>query len=68
METYRTLGWTFQFEHVKSHQDNTVPLADLPLEVQLHVEADCFGNGVPGHFRVPRPCKPLPIGKVSTGY
>jgi hypothetical protein len=38
--THRTIGWNFEFKHVHSHQDDSVALEDLPLEVRLNVEAD----------------------------
>jgi hypothetical protein len=34
------MGWTFSFEHVKSHQVNSIATENLPLEIQLNVEAD----------------------------
>ena len=37
---YRALGIQFLFTHVKSHQDDSIPVASLPLEVRLNVEAD----------------------------
>jgi hypothetical protein len=40
IETYRSLGWHFDFEHVYSHQDKTIAIQALPLQVQLNVEAD----------------------------
>jgi hypothetical protein len=40
IETYCALGWKFAFQHVKSHQDKSIPVANLPLEVELNVEAD----------------------------
>jgi hypothetical protein len=39
-DAYHDLGWIFAFEHVKSHQDNSIPVENLPLEVQLNAEAD----------------------------
>ena len=33
-------GKTFQFEHVKSHQDDTVDVSELPFSAQLNVECD----------------------------
>jgi hypothetical protein len=40
LETYRALGWKFAFQHVRSHQDDSVSAATLPLDVQLNIEAD----------------------------
>jgi hypothetical protein len=40
LTTYRSLGRHFTFEHVYSHQDKTIAVEDLPLPVQLNVEAD----------------------------
>jgi hypothetical protein len=40
LSTYRSLGWVFTFEHVKSHQDDSIQIEDLPLAVRLNVEAD----------------------------
>jgi hypothetical protein len=40
LTTYSQIGWHFQFVHVKSHQDKTTAIRDLPLAVQLNIEAD----------------------------
>jgi hypothetical protein len=37
---HHALGWNFTFEHIKIHQDSSVQLADLPIKVQLNVEAN----------------------------
>jgi hypothetical protein len=37
---YQKLGWMFAFEYVKGHQDNSIEIKNLPLDVQLNVEAD----------------------------
>jgi hypothetical protein len=40
LDVHRRIGWKFEFKHVNSHQDDSIPLRDLPLDVQLNVEAD----------------------------
>jgi hypothetical protein len=40
LDFYRQLGWQFQFTHVRSHQDDSIPLCNLPMEAQQNVEAD----------------------------
>jgi hypothetical protein len=40
IDTHRAIGWKFAFEHIHSHQDDSIATVDLPLEVQLNVEAD----------------------------
>jgi hypothetical protein len=37
---YKALGIKFTFMHVKSHQDDEGPIANLSLETRLNVEAD----------------------------
>ncbi len=40
LDVLKELKMTFQFIHVKSHQDDETPLATLTLEARLNVEAD----------------------------
>jgi hypothetical protein len=40
LTTYKELDLKFSFLHVKSHQDDAVPVESLTLETQLNVEAD----------------------------
>jgi hypothetical protein len=37
---HRAIGWKFTFQNVKSNQDISIPMANLPLEVQFNMEAD----------------------------
>jgi hypothetical protein len=37
---HRAIGWTFEFKHIHSHQDDSVALEDLTHEVRLNVEAN----------------------------
>jgi hypothetical protein len=32
IDVYHRIGWKFTFQHVKSHQDDSIPIRDLPLE------------------------------------
>ena len=43
-DTYKQLGIDFEFMHVKSHQDDDGPVADLTLEAQLNVQADTLAT------------------------
>jgi hypothetical protein len=40
LQKYKELGIQFTFMHVKSHQDDTRDIRNLPLKSRLNVEAD----------------------------
>ena len=40
----RLLGFQISINHVKGHQDRSIPLIDLPWEAQLNIEADALAT------------------------
>ena len=44
LQMYKTIGLSFVFMHVKSHQDDAGPVAGLSLEARLNVEADLLAS------------------------
>jgi hypothetical protein len=40
LQNYKELAINFTFMHIKSHQDDDGPVANLSLETHLNVEAD----------------------------
>jgi hypothetical protein len=44
VDIYQELGITFEFTHVKSHQDDDGPVDALTLEAQLNVQADALAT------------------------
>ena len=52
---YKELQIPFLFTHVKSHQDDTIPIANLSLESRLNVEADRLATAYMTKDRTRRP-------------
>ena len=40
LDLYKELGIQFVFKHVKSHQDDDTPTANLPLKTRLNIETN----------------------------
>jgi hypothetical protein len=66
LDTLALLSTKVTLRHVKGHQDDTVPTAELPWPAQLNIHCDALASAELQRIPTPSPLVPfLPASKVS---